>query len=1126
MANQVTAEIGLKDNFSQAVDSIKASMQQLNKQFGLQEGGIAALNKSFRAHQKEIINLERQYQELSSEAKNTDFGQSIKAQLAALKAAAAEEKDSIADTKKEIANLSTDTPKLDIMTQSMGLLSSSMATAASVAGLFGSENEKVAQIMRVTAVITQVLNMATSIFSATQREGLAGLIAGTFAHKAKTKAEQADTTALALNTQAETTNGIAKAGSTVKNAALSVSNVVAAGTTQLFTRAVQSLNVAFAENPIGFVLTALTTLLTLVMTAVGIFGSSADAVDEDSKSLDANAEAAKADAQAKAQLSEEIRSNTAKDVTAYEELRAAYTSLRSEHEKTKWIEANKEKFKELGLEVFNTVDADDAFIGNTNNVIKALTLRAQAAATAAYYQKMYENALARINGVKAGQEVTFKNPQQRAHFLRLGYAKEGGEWFSNGHIYNDRTVLTEKGAQRERDTQLYNAQLSLRRGIEQTTKFTTEATNTLKNITASGRSGRSHTTTTTKTGRGGTRTGTSTHTETDAEKRQKAWNESVKKLNEENTRLDLLLKQGVITQRQYNDSLQQNRESFLKSSVALAAGNKQRVDYYTSIYDLWQKTKREIEVQDTWGKAEEEYRQTIQELNAKYRDGVITVDELNKSAAEAAKTLKSKTATVANELSIEQQKERNGISDTGLKINTDTIIDQLSKGLSEILAKQVTEYFNNNIEQNIAYKYGTKEDQKANPFAYEKNGHLIATENYIPNDSRLQKYKNVFKTDYQRVVANYTDVLQDMFPKDLSFNEQLSYHQGIIKKADELRQQVFDMYREARKKVKDAYDLEMKPLQDNFSDYTNKSDAARANGKTELADAYDKKANEYETKLQEKQAELDSALQRTVDATTEILDFINEMSVKAAEYITGYRHYFGTPKKGALQAVDIPDVNAPMKTKNGKKAQDLRQAAHTENVFNQLADSNLSSIYGNIKKLKDTIDDMDENKVTLDNLAEGFSAIGTAASNMGAALQALGASSALAKAGLVAAAIGQVILGFAMASKDAAKYGVWAWIAASAAGLATLLTTVAQIKQMNGGGIVGGSGISGDSNLVRLNTGEMVLNRNQQMRLLNIADGHYQGGMSVSTVRVKGSDLYLALSNYGKIKNQTGKKLF
>ena len=79
---------------------------------------------------------------------------------------------------------------------------------------------------------------------------------------------------------------------------------------------------------------------------------------------------------------------------------------------------------------------------------------------------------------------------------------------------------------------------------------------------------------------------------------------------------------------------------------------------------------------------------------------------------------------------------------------------------------------------------------------------------------------------------------------------------------------------------------------------------------------------------------------------------------------------------------------------------------------------------------------------------------------------------------------------------------------------------------MNGGGIVGGSGISGDGNLVRLNTGEMVLNKNQQMRLLNIADGHYQGGMSVSTVRVKGSDLYLALSNYGKLKNQTGKNLF
>lgn len=1117
MANQVTAEIGLKDNFSQAVDSIKSSMQALNREFGLQEGGLAALGKSFRAHQKEIMNLEHQYQSLSAEAKNTQFGRDIAAQLAAIKSAAAEEKDSIADTKKEIANLSTDTPKLDIMTQSMGLFSSSMATAASVASMFGSENEKVAQIMRVTAVITQVLNMATSIYYATQREGLAGLIAGTFAHKAKTTAEQADTTALVANTAAETTNGVAKVGSTVKNAALSVSNVVAAGTTHLFTRAIQGLNAAFAANPIGFVLTAITTLLTIVMTAIGIFGSSSDAVDEETESMNANAEAARADADAKKQLSEDIRSNTAKDVTAYEQLRASYLALRSEHEKTKWLEENKEKFKELGLAVFNTVDADDVFIGNTNNVIKALTLRAQAAATAAYYQKLYENALAKADNTKAGQEVSFKSPQQRAHFLRNGYAKEVGEWFSNGHIYNSKAVLTEKGAQQQRDTLVHNAWLQLQRGIAQSTKQNTEAAKMLKDATQSGRSGRTYggTTAGKTTAKGGSSTHTGSHTETEAEKQQKAWNDSVKKLNEENTRLDLLLKNGIINQREYNEKLLQLRANFLTSNVALAQGNNERIAYYKSLYDLYNSTKRGIEVQDTWDKAVEEYNNTIQELNAKYRDGLISVDEMNKSAVEASKTLRTKTATIADELSIKQQQERSGIADVGLKIDTANIITQLSKGLNDLLTEKMEEFFEKNTEQTIAYTYGTKADQKTNPYGKESNGYKLYDKSMMPS----QKWR--------RAVSNDTYNLTDLLPKNLSFQEQLSHYQEVIKKTMEAREQVSDMYREARKKINDSFNQQIKPLEDKFSEYTNKAEEARTKGDTKAADDYDKKAEEYNKKVQEKRDEWSNALQKTLDSTDEILDFLNVQMAKAAEHITGQRHIIATTNDEKI--VDVPFPDEPMYTQKGKKkkkAQNLVKATETENTFKELAGSDLSSTYENIKKLKDTIDDMSEGGINLTNIADGFTAIGTAASSMGAALQALGASSTVAKVGLIAAAIGQVVLGFAMASKDAAKYGIWAWIAASAAGLATVLTTVAQIKQMNGGGIVGGSGISGDNNLVRLNTGEMVLNRNQQTRLLNLADGHNQGGISVGTVRVKGSDLYLALSNYGKIKGQTGKNLF
>ena len=75
------------------------------------------------------------------------------------------------------------------------------------------------------------------------------------------------------------------------------------------------------------------------------------------------------------------------------------------------------------------------------------------------------------------------------------------------------------------------------------------------------------------------------------------------------------------------------------------------------------------------------------------------------------------------------------------------------------------------------------------------------------------------------------------------------------------------------------------------------------------------------------------------------------------------------------------------------------------------------------------------------------------------------------------------------------------------------------------GGIVKGSTTMGDKVLARLNSGEMVLNNRQQTRLfkmINTEQINNTSSATVSSVRVKGSDLYLALSNYNKI---TGKSL-
>ena len=143
---------------------------------------------------------------------------------------------------------------------------------------------------------------------------------------------------------------------------------------------------------------------------------------------------------------------------------------------------------------------------------------------------------------------------------------------------------------------------------------------------------------------------------------------------------------------------------------------------------------------------------------------------------------------------------------------------------------------------------------------------------------------------------------------------------------------------------------------------------------------------------------------------------------------------------------------------------------------------------------------------------------------MGSALTQLGEDSAAAKAGLILSAIGQIVLGFAQATAQESKLGVWGWIAAIASGIGVMATTISQIKGFSQGGIFDGNSVVGDNNIARVNSGEMILTKTQQSNLFRLLDTNTAGGnVSAGTVRVKGSDLYIALSNYSKVKSKVGK---
>lgn len=207
------------------------------------------------------------------------------------------------------------------------------------------------------------------------------------------------------------------------------------------------------------------------------------------------------------------------------------------------------------------------------------------------------------------------------------------------------------------------------------------------------------------------------------------------------------------------------------------------------------------------------------------------------------------------------------------------------------------------------------------------------------------------------------------------------------------------------------------------------------------------------------------------------------------------------------------------------------------------------SNFGNSAKgMKDQSDKFDKQKESLQGLADVSSSVGSGFSSLANVFSQTGDSAAAAAMNIIgttAQATAEIIpniikligakQGEAMANGTASASALPfpANIAAIASIIATVVSTFANIMSAVGafadGGIVGGGNLHGDKVLARLNGGEMVLNPTQQAKLFRtIEQGNI--GNNTETVsqvkwKIKGSDLYGALTNYKSIKSKQGKRI-
>lgn len=143
-------------------------------------------------------------------------------------------------------------------------------------------------------------------------------------------------------------------------------------------------------------------VILLVVSAIAALVSWMKKTKEESEEFKATLESTK-------NLHQQTGGEITKLVGKYQLLQAQFKNLKTEGEKKQWIKENADEFKELGIQIGNVNDAQKAFIENSQMVVEALRLQAEATALKTIYEQAYAEAYEKnkvlddeIEGIQAG----------------------------------------------------------------------------------------------------------------------------------------------------------------------------------------------------------------------------------------------------------------------------------------------------------------------------------------------------------------------------------------------------------------------------------------------------------------------------------------------------------------------------------------------------------------------------------------------------------------------------------------------------------------------------------------------------------------------------------------------------
>ena len=223
--------------------------------------------------------------------------------------------------------------------------------------------------------------------------------------------------------------------------------------------------------------------------------------------------------------------------------------------------------------------------------------------------------------------------------------------------------------------------------------------------------------------------------------------------------------------------------------------------------------------------------------------------------------------------------------------------------------------------------------------------------------------------------------------------------------------------------------------------------------------------------------------------------------------------------RAGLESQDLTGISTELKRRimeGGDVPDDVWQELE-EYIQENLDDANFTlSIDFNSKQIEEAAK---KQKKDAKEMAQDWRAAGSAISAVGSAMQQI-EDPAAKVLGTIAQAVATMALSYAQAAASPAVTSTgWGWIAFAATGVATMLSSIAAIKNATSGfangGIVPGNSFSGDNLRTAdygINAGELVLNKAQQGNLASQLEGGELGDLQLDT-RVSAEDIIFILNN-------------